>query len=138
MAKKNITEEKLPSKADVTKIIMMHNFLESAYAEMKDFSKKNPDTVLNERKVKSLNKILNDIKDILVNEPTAEYLDLLDEDMLPTNSDVVLAMSQYHSAMDNFRNKYRKYSSLDYNHYWHTSEGKVLAKEFEGDHPRWV
>lgn len=116
----------------------MHNFLESAYAEMKDFSKKNPDTVLNERKVKSLNKILNDIKDILVNEPTAEYLDLLDEDMLPTNSDVVLAMSQYRTALENFRNKYRKYNSLDYNHYWHTLEGKILAKDIEGNNPQWV
>ena len=83
-------EEKLPSKADVVKFIMLNNFLESAYSEMKDFSKKSPDSALNDRKVKSLNRILKDIKEILRNEPTASYLDLLDEEMLPTNSDVVL------------------------------------------------
>ena len=64
MAKKNNTSEHLPSKADVMKFIMLYDFLESAYVEMKDFSKKNPDATLNERKVKSLNRILKDIKNI--------------------------------------------------------------------------
>lgn len=137
MVNKNNVGEKLPSKADVSKILMTHNFLESAYAEMKDFSKKSPDSVLNERKVKSLNRILKDIKDVLANEPTAAYMDLLDEEMLPTNSDVVLTMSQYRSALENFRNKYRRYNSMDYNHYWHTSDGKILAKDLEGDNPQW-
>ena len=135
MAKKNVTEEKLPTRADVTKILMIHNFLESAYTEMKDFSKKSPDAALNERKVKSLNRILKDIKDVLEDEPTAAYMDLLDEEMLPTYSDVVLAISQYRSALENFRNKYRRYHN--YEHYWYTSEGQVLAKDLEGDNPHW-
>lgn len=128
---KNNKDEKLPSKADVTKYIMLSAFLESAYAEMKDFSKKNPDTVLNERKVKSLNRILKDIKEILANEPTVSYMDILDEEMLPTNSDVVLTMSQYRSALENFKKKYRIYNSRTYDTYWHTSDGEILAKDIE-------
>ena len=109
MAKKSSIEEYLPSKADVMNFIMLYDFLESAYIEMKDFSKKNPDAALNERKVKSLNRILKDIKNILQNEPTASYMDILDEEMLPSNSDVVLTMSQYRSALENYRKKYRRY-----------------------------
>lgn len=129
MAIKEKKEETLPSKADVVKFIMLNNFLESAYSEMKDFSKKSPDSPLNDRKVKSLNRILKDIKVILRNEPTVTYLDLLDEELLPTNSDVVLTMSQFRSALENFKKKYCRYNVHDY--YWHTSEGQIKAKEME-------
>lgn len=134
MAKKNI-KENLPSKADVMIFIMMYDFLESAYVEMKDFSKKNPDGALNDNKVKRLNRILKDIKDILVDEPTASYLDILDDEMLPSNSDVVLTMSQYRSAMENFRKKYRVYH--DFHYHWHTSDGEIKAIELEGERPQW-
>lgn len=135
MAKKKDVEEYLPSKADVMKFIMMYDFLESAYVEMKDFSKKNPDTTLNDRKVKSLNRILKDIKDLLANEPTASYMETLDEEMLPSNSDVVLTMSQYRSALENYRKKYRRYHNYD--NYWHTTEGEIKARDLEGDRPQW-
>ena len=135
MAKKIKAVDCLPSQADVMKFIMMYDFLESAYVEMKDFSKKSPDTMLNERKVKSLNRILNVIKNILVNEPTSAYLDLLDEEMLPSNSDVVLIMSQYRSAMENYRKKYRTYQK--YSYYWNTTEGDIKAIELEGNRPLW-
>lgn len=114
---------------------MMYDFLESAYVEMKDFSKKNPDGALNDNKVKRLNRILKDIKDILVDEPTASYLDILDDEMLPSNSDVVLTMSQYRSAMENFRKKYRVYH--DFHYHWHTSDGEIKAIELEGERPQW-
>lgn len=125
----------MPSKAEVMKFIMLYDFLESAYVEMKDFSKKNPDSALNDRKVKSLNRILKDIKEILANEPTASYMDILDEEMLPSNSDVVLTMSQYRSTMENYRKKYRLFH--DYHFHWHTTDGKMLAKDLEGDRPQW-
>ena len=135
MAKKNSIEKYLPSKADVMNFIMLYDFLESAYIEMKDFSKKSPDAALNERKVKSLNRILKDIKNILQNEPTASYMDILDEEMLPSNSDVVLTMSQYRSALENYRKKYRRYH--DYDNFWHTTDGEIKAKDLEGDRPQW-
>ena len=135
MAKKSSIEEYLPSKADVMNFIMLYDFLESAYIEMKDFSKKSPDAALNERKVKSLNRILKDIKNILQNEPTASYMDILDEEMLPSNSDVVLTMSQYRSALENYRKKYRRYHNYD--SLCHTTDGEIKAKDLEGDRPQW-
>ena len=137
MAKKALTGERLPSKADVMKYIMLYDFLESAYVEMKDFSKKSPVAPLNERKVKSLNRILKDIKEILADEPTASYMDILDEEMLPSNSDVVLTMSQYRSALENYRKKYRLYNSGTFDHFWHTSDGDILVKDLEGIGRKW-
>lgn len=135
MAKKSYIEEHLPSKADVMNFIMLYDFLESAYTEMKDFSKKSPDATLNERKVKSLNRILKDIKNILKYEPTAAYMDILDEEMLPSNSDVVLTMSQYRSALENYRKKYRR--SHNYDIFWHTTDGEIKARDMEGNRPQW-
>ena len=135
MIKKSSIEDHLPSKADVMNFIMLYDFLESAYIEMKDFSKKNPDAALNERKVKSLNRILKDIKDILKHEPTASYMDILDEEMLPSNSDVVLTMSQYRSALENYRKKYRRHHNYDI--FWHTTDGEIKARDMEGDRPQW-
>ena len=109
--------------------------LEAAFDEVKDFSKKNPDTALNDRKVKSLNRILKDIKDLMANEPTASYMETLDEEMLPSNSDVVLTMSQYRSALENYRKKYRRYHNFD--NFWHTTEGEIIARDLEGDRPQW-
>lgn len=138
MTKKSNDSEYLPSEADVMKFIMLYDFLESAYNEMKEFSKKNPDTALNERKVKSINKILKDIKEVLTNEPTSSYLDLLDKELLPSNSDVVLAMSQYRSALALFVKKYRLYHNYGhYAFYWHTTDGEILAEDIEGSGRKW-
>ena len=103
MAKKSSIEEYLPSKADVMNFIMLYDFLESAYIEMKDFSKKNPDAALNERKVKSLNRILKDIKNILQNEPTASYMDILDEDIKKQYSNYIA--NQIANAKNNSNSK---------------------------------
>ena len=76
--------------------------LEAAFDEVKDFSKKKQDEPLNEKKVKIINRLLEKAKEVLKDEPTVEFLDLLDENELPSNSDAVLTMSQFMSAMDKF------------------------------------
>jgi len=82
--------------------------LQSAYKEMSELSKKRPESPLNMYKVKMINRILIPLKELLKNETVADYLDVLDTDDLPTNSDVVLIMSQYSKAVDMFYEKYLK------------------------------
>ena len=77
--------------------------LQAAFNEVKEFSKKNQDELLNEKKVKMINRLLEKAKEVLKNEPTVEFLDLLDVSELPSNSDAVLTMSQYIFALDKFR-----------------------------------
>ena len=75
----------------------------SAFNEVKEFSKKKQDELLNLKKVKMINRLLEKAKVVLKNEPTIDFLDMLDEDDLPSNSDAVLIMSQFIAAMNKFR-----------------------------------
>ena len=83
--------------------------LEAMFEEFQDLSKKKPDGALNKRKVEIVNRLLRDVLEIVDSEPTRAYLDLLDEDDLPQNSDVVLILSQAVAAMTAFRSKYHRY-----------------------------
>lgn len=86
--------------------------LRATYLEIQELSKKKPESPLNAYKVKAVNRILEPIKELLKNEPTYNFLDTLDNEELPTNSDVVLILSQYQKSMELFRSKY--YSHTDY------------------------
>lgn len=75
-------------------------------SEMRELSKKRPDTTLNKRKVAIVNRVLVDLREILDGEPEGKYLDLLDDEDLPQNSDAVLVMVQYEKALVAFRIRY--------------------------------
>lgn len=81
--------------------------LTAAYSELKELSKKKQEDSLNIGKVKMINRLLLKAKDILKKEPTNEYLDILDEEELPTNSDAVLIVSQFISALSTFKVAHR-------------------------------
>ena len=53
-----------------------------------------------------VNRVIEPLKELLKNEPSHIFLDILNEDNLPTNSDVVLIISQYEKALLNFKNTY--------------------------------
>jgi hypothetical protein len=74
--------------------------------EIRELSKKKPDAIMSKGKVKIINRVLEDIKDILEIEPEGKFLDLLDDDELPQTSDAVLVMVQYETALKAFKNKY--------------------------------
>lgn len=92
--------------ADIDQYSLLYPLLSETYKEMQELSKKKPESVLNTFKVKLVNRILNPANNLLKNEPTYEFLDLLDSDNLPTNSDVLIIIGQYLKAMDMF---YRKH-----------------------------
>jgi hypothetical protein len=76
------------------------------FREFQDASKKKPDGVLNKQKVQITNRLLNSIFSILEGEPNRTFLDTLNEDDLPQNSDVVLMLGQAVAAMEAFQKKY--------------------------------
>ena len=75
-------------------------------SEMRELSRKKPDATLNENKVKILNRMMEDLLTILKDEPEGKYLDLLDDEDLPQNSDAVLVMVQYEKALGAFQRRY--------------------------------
>src|SRR5512145_3136947 len=48
----------------------------------------------------SVNRLLKKCRETLHGEDSLDFLDVLDEDALPQNSDVVLMLSQYVAAME--------------------------------------
>jgi len=96
----------LPTSENVNKFDMLYPMLVSDLNEIRELSKKKQDEPLNKFKVKTVNKKLEQIKSILNNEPTNEYLELLDEDTFPSNSDAVLMISQFIKAMDQYKKRY--------------------------------
>lgn len=108
----------LPTVEQVEKFVMLYGFMLSIYKEMKEFSKKSLDGVLNQLKVKTINKVLEQIKILLASEPTVEFLGKLDDETLPTYSDAVLTIGQFVAAMDDFKEKF-----------WSEDEERWLTQE---------
>ncbi len=115
-----INNQNLPSEADVIKYEMLTGLLSSVYNEMKELSKKKPEERLNEFKIKSINRILVQIKELLKGEPTNEFLEPLDSEILPSNSDSVLVIGQFNTATDQFKKKYYAFSGTKWR--WSTKE----------------
>lgn len=80
--------------------------LKAMHREFQDLSKKKHDAAVNKGKIGIFNRLLKEILTILEEEPQRQFLDLLEEDDIPQNSDVVLVLSQYCAAMDQFHDKY--------------------------------
>ncbi len=91
---------------NVSDFEMLEPLLEELFNEIKELSKKKQDSVLNKFKVSMINKILVQIKVLLSSESTNQFLELLDEDSLPNNSDAVLVLSQFKSSMKQYKRKY--------------------------------
>lgn len=96
----------------------LNPLLKAMHQEFQELSKKKSDGALNKGKVQIVNRLLKDVQTILDTEPSRPYLDLLDEESLPQNSDVSLILSQYCAAMKSFHEKYYGWNGLT--HTWLT------------------
>ena len=94
------------TKEKASKHEALNPLLQAMHQEFQELSKKKSDGVLNKGKVQIVNRLLKDVQAILGTEPSRSYLDLLDEESLPQNSDVSLILSQYCAAMKSFHEKY--------------------------------
>ena len=77
--------------------------LEAAHHEMSELSKKKQDGVLNPLKVRNINRLLGELQKLLENDPSKDYVELLDDETLPQNSDAVLLLSQWRAALRQYR-----------------------------------
>ncbi len=75
--------------------------------EVRELSKKKPDATLSAGKVKIINRVLVDLKELLDDEPEGKFLDLLNDEDLPQASDAVLVMVQFETALKAFLGRYR-------------------------------
>ncbi|SEW45981.1 hypothetical protein SAMN05428988_6198 [Chitinophaga sp. YR573] len=119
MAGKDIT------RANITEYTLIQPMLQAVYEEFKEFSKKKQDGVINKIKIKHVNRILERVMALLAGESTTAFLDLVEEDAIPTNSDVVLIITQFVTALNKFKNDHQSLHSGYYR--WNVME------EVDGD-----
>lgn len=91
-------------KANLHDVVMP--LLSAMHQEFKELSKKKPDSVLSLSKVQIVNRLLESCRKVLELEQSLQFLDLINEDEIPQNSDVVLMLSQYVAAMNQFKSTY--------------------------------
>lgn len=77
----------------------LHSFL----TELSELSKKKPNDPLNKFKLKYINTLLAKLNKILKGDRPFEDFNEFDVDELPSNSDVVLLLSQYATSVHRFR-----------------------------------
>jgi hypothetical protein len=115
-----------PNNKDIEFYELHKNMLSSLSDEIRELSRKKQEGVLNLTKVKIINRVLSPLKEgILSHLPSHIFLDILDETLLPSNSDAVLIISQYEASLGEFRNKFYityEYGGFSTRSFWRTVE----------------
>lgn len=103
-----MTEENswLPTEKNIEDYELLKDMLHSQRIEFNLLSKKKADGQLNPMKIKMVNRVLEPLKELFKHEESHKFLDTLIEDEMPTNSDVVLIISQYETAINEFKDTY--------------------------------
>jgi hypothetical protein len=101
----------------VDKWDMTTPLLKAMFQQFIELSKKKPEAALNKPKVAMVNRLLEKCREVLADEMSLQFLDLSDGEQLPQNSDVVFILSQYDSAMKQFREDHGR--SNGYSRVWH-------------------
>lgn len=92
-----------PTQAQADTYDRLFPMLEAAHQEMSELSKKKQDGMLNTLKVRNINRLLSELRKLLENDPSKDYVELLDEETLPQNSDAVLLLSQWRAALRQYK-----------------------------------
>lgn len=102
--------------------------VDGLYADIKNLSAKKQDGALSKQRIVMVNRLLKDVAELLKNEPTAGYLELMDEVSIPKNSDALLVIGQYRSALQHYKDKYT-YVNLTDDRVWSVRGTEIEAKE---------
>lgn len=125
---KKLKQKTIPTSDDIANFLLLEPMIQSLVTEMRELSKKKPDGPLNKFKVEMINKRLKPMKELINFLPIAQFLDALDEESLPSNSDVVLILGQYEGALEAYREAFRGRDSIGY-HGWKTSNGFIRDQD---------
>ena len=116
-----------PTDQQVEKYNYLSPMLDAALNELREFSKKKQDGIISDTKIKIVNRLLRNLAEVLVGEPSAGYLDTLSEEEVTQNSDAVLIVGQYRAALDTFESSHTR--RIDHRKTWITKEW--IAEEEE-------
>lgn len=98
--------------ADREQFDLLSGMLTRLASEITELSKKQPDGLVNAFKVGQINRVLKPLKEIMADEPSAIFLDLVAEVEEKANksrnsySDVAVILSQFREACGEYRSKH--------------------------------
>jgi hypothetical protein len=101
--------------------------LEAAHREMTELSKKKQDGIVNTLKITMLNRLLGELSKVIEDDPSHAFVDMLDEETLPQNSDVVLILSQWQAALWQYKANHHGYDQALNAARWFTVENPGRA-----------
>jgi len=122
------TKNWLPTDKDIENYSLLSDMLNAQRREFDLLSKKKADGALNKMKIKMVNRVIEPLNKLFKNEPSHKFLDVLDENDMPTNSDVVLIISQYEAAINEFKDKYHRTDKHKQNDYGSTSRWMTVER----------
>ena len=85
-ARKSNVDLDLPTEQEAATYDRLVPMLEAAHREMSELSKKKQDGVVNALKIRNINRLLAELQRLLDNDPSRNFVELLDEETLPQNS----------------------------------------------------
>ena len=96
--------------------------------ELAILSKSKPDNPLNAFKLEFVNEKLAEANTILVGDykPFGSFT-AFDSENLPSNSDVVLVLSQYLTCLERWRSAHVYYEVTDFEWHWRLEDGDIKA-----------
>ena len=113
---------------EVEKYDRIQPLLVSLRTEMSVLSKPKPDGPINKFKLGHINNLLADANSLLGDEyKPLKGFSQFEEHALPSNSDVVLVLSQYIEALETWRSANVRYES--YKWVWNTKKAPILDAE---------
>ncbi len=121
-------DEWLPSVKNIEDYNLLTSMLQSQRKELDLLSGKKPNDLLNPMKIKMINRVLEPLKEVLQHEDSYKFLDVLNETDMPTNSDVVLIISQFETAVEEFKDKYYLHDKYQSNYLRTTN--RWMTQEF--------
>lgn len=104
--KTKIVKENKISQETINNYLTLQPQIKSIFLEMKDLSTKKPEITVNKFKMTIINSLISAVREILKTEEEFKYLNNFSDDDLPQNSDVVLLLAQYMSALNQFESTY--------------------------------
>jgi len=119
----------MKSIAEIDSYYKLITQLDSLLSDITDLSKKSPNDGLNKFKLKFVNQLLETANSILPiqSRPFADFKKFSEED-IPTNSDVVMIISQYVGCLARYKSKNIQKDPRGYKMKWIVN-GKMIDRE---------
>ncbi|SRR5579871_1487352 len=119
----------MDKKEDAYEFEKLEQQLHSFLTEISELSSKKPNDPLNKFKLKFINGMLEGLNKLLGNARPFRDFKVFDVDDLPSNSDVILMLSQYTAAVFQFRKENTRRNDLDGKWHWKINGRKSVETD---------